>query len=587
MTRSSDEQPARDDESSQPVTTAPLPDATSTTDGTGAPEETSTSETPGTPEDTIAAEGPGTSEDPSSTDDPGSTEAVTAAEGTGDDAHEQTPPADTVEPVQAPAPAPGGTQEADPAPATPAPKPSPAMMAQRGAPRPTPPKPGSPRPAARQRATGSTTASPPSPSVPVRPASDPAPFGRVGDDGTVFVVTADGEREVGSAAGTAAEEALAPFGRAFDDLVAQVDLVEARLDAGEGAPAEAVGTLRALRGSLSGAPVVGDLDALAQRTRDLETRAAAARAEADERRAASRAAALAAREEVVSAAEAVAATDPAKMQWRPAGERLKTLLDEWKEAQRTSGKLDKRSEDELWKRFSAARTAFDRARRSHFAAMESSNAEAKAAKSALVVEAESMVGSTDWGATASAYKRLMDRWRTAGHAGRRDDDALWARFRAAQDAFFSARHAAAEVEDAAFSENLVVKEALLVEAEKLLPVRDHRAARRALRDLGERWEEAGKVPRGDLARVEKRLRAVENAVADAERETWRRSDPEKSSRASGAVAQLEKAVGDLRAQQEAAQASGDEKAAEAARAALEARQMWLDAARATAQEFSG
>ena len=299
-----------------------------------------------------------------------------------------------------------------------------------------------------------------------------------------------------------------------------------------------------------------------------------------------REAAMAQREEVVAAAEAIAATDPAKIQWRPASERLKELLETWKELQRSS-RLDKRTEDELWKRFSGARTTFDRARRTHFSALEGSNAEAKAAKTALVVEAEGLATSQDWGPTARAYKRLMDRWRTAGHAGRRDDDALWARFRAAQDTFFAARHAADEAEDASYAGNLVVKEELLTRAEALLPVHNHRAARRVLRDIGERWDEAGKVPRADLARVEGRLRRVESAVADAERETWRRADPEKSERASGAVAQLERAVAQLGEQLRAAEAVGDERSIAAARTALEVRQSWLDSARATIQEFSG
>ena len=41
----------------------------------------------------------------------------------------------------------------------------------------------------------------------------------------------------------------------------------------------------------------------------------------------------------------------------------------------------------------------------------------------------------DWTPTAGAFKRLMDEWRRAGRAGRQDDDALWERFKAAQDAF--------------------------------------------------------------------------------------------------------------------------------------------------------
>jgi hypothetical protein len=409
----------------------------------------------------------------------------------------------------------------------------------------------------------------------------------VAEDGTVYVSTGDGERVVATVSDASAEEALAHFGRQYDQLVTQVDQVEQRLAADEVAPADAVGTLRALRSSLATAEVVGDLDGLARRTRELESVAAARRAELEAARAAVREEARAARTALVEEAEAISATDPSKMQWRPSGERLRVLLETWKEQQRSGPKLDKRSEDELWKRFSAARTSFDRARRSWFTALESSNAEAKAAKERLVAEAEGLSSSTDWGSTASAYRQLMDRWRAAGHASRRDDDALWARFRAAQDAFFAARHAAAAVEDEEYSKNLVVKEALLTEAEALLPVRDHRAARAALRGIQERWEAAGKVPRADLGRVERRLRAVEQAVADSERDTWRRSNPETRARATGAVAQLERAVADLRARLEQAEASGDARAAADARAALEARQGWLDAARRTAEEFSG
>ncbi len=68
---------------------------------------------------------------------------------------------------------------------------------------------------------------------------------------------------------------------------------------------------------------------------------------------------------------------------------------------------------------------------------------------------------------------------------------------------------------------------------------------------------------------------------------WRRSNPETRARAEGAVGQLERAVADLRSRLERAEASGDERAAADARAALEARQGWLDAARRTAEEFSG
>ena len=267
-----------------------------------------------------------------------------------------------------------------------------------------------------------------------------------------------------------------------------------------------------------------------------EARLASAREQARARRAA-----------LVEKAEQLAAVPPEKTQWRTDGQTMKELFETWRTEQKGEGKLDRRSEDELWKRFSHARTAFDRKRRQYFAQLDETQGEAKAVKEKLVKEAEALQGSTDWGPTAQAYKRLMDRWRESGRANRKDDDALWQRFRAAQDTFFAARHAAQAEQDSEFAANLQVKLALLAEAEALLPVRDLAAAKSALRDIQERWESAGKVPRADLDQIERRMRTVEQSVRDADDRRWQSSNPEARARAQSAVDQLESGIADLEA----------------------------------------
>lgn len=463
------------------------------------------------------------------------------------------------------------------------------MSEQPEAPRPVPgPRPG-PRPAAvpRPAPAEQSAPAPPAPSTPSPPASDPTRWGRVADDGTVYVRTADGERPVGSYPDATPEEALAYFGRKYDELVAQADLLEQRLRTTDVAPKDADRAVRALRESLADAHVVGDLEGLARRVDALAELAGQRREAAEAERAAAREQARAARLALVEEAERLAGTDAERIQWKPTGDRLRQLFDEWKAAQRSGPRLEKPVEDELWKRFSHARTLFDRKRRAHFSQLEKRQAEAKRVKEKLVAEAEELSSSTDWGATAAAYRDLMDRWKAAGRAARRDDDALWARFRAAQDAFFSARNATQAEQDSEFRANLEVKEALLAEAEALLPVQDARAARARLREIAERWEAAGKVPRADLARIERRMRAVEQAVADAEREQWRRSNPEARARATGALAQLEESIASLEADLEAARAAGDARAEATAQAALAARRQWLEQVRRAADDFSG
>ncbi|HEY0189068.1 MAG TPA: DUF349 domain-containing protein, partial [Cellulomonas sp.] len=418
-------------------------------------------------------------------------------------------------------------------------------------------------------------------------AAHAATFGRVDPDGTVYVRETAGERAVGQFPGASQEEALALYVRRFLDLQATVVLFEARLSATDLAVKEIDQTLNRLTSELAEPAAVGDLDGLRTRLDGLRAVAAERRAAAEAERAAAKQAAVVARTAIIEQAEKIASTDPSRIQWRPAGEQLRALLDQWKEAQRSGPRLDRATEDSLWQRFSHARTSFDRERRHFFAELESRNAGAKAAKQQLVEEAESLMTSTDWGATAGAYRDLMARWKAAGRASRADDDALWARFRAAQDAFFAARDAVNAATDREFSANLEVKEALLVEAERLVPVTDLTAAKAALRSLQDRWEAAGKVPRGDIQRVEARMRAVETAVRDAEQTVWRRRNPETRARAEGAAAQLEQAIAGLEADLATAQAKGDKRKIADAQAALDARRAWLEQVQRAAEDARG
>ncbi len=403
----------------------------------------------------------------------------------------------------------------------------------------------------------------------------------------MYVREEAGERAVGQFPGVDADEALTLYVRRFLDLQAKVALFESRLAATDLSVREIDQTLARLGEETAEPSAVGDLDALRAQVAGLRTLAAERRSQIEAERASAKAAALAARTEIIEAAEKIAATDPARMQWRPAGEELRNLLERWKEAQRSGPRIDRASEEALWKRFSHARTAFDRERRHYFAELEQRNSAAKAAKEKLVAEAEALSSSTDWGATAGAYRDLMARWKAAGRASRKDDDALWARFRAAQDAFFQARDAANSATDAEYAANLEVKEALLTEAEALVPVTDLAAAKNALRDIQERWEEAGRVPRGDLQRVEGRLRAVENAVRDAEQAQWTRTNPETRARAEGAAAQLEAAIAALEADLASARDRGDSRAVSELETALAARRSWLEQVVRAAEESRG
>jgi hypothetical protein len=482
----------------------------------------------------------------------------------------------------------------DEAPAEAAPAPQPAAVPKPSAapkpsaiPVPRPPKPGTPAPAAPAAAAIAPAAAAaviPDDSAAAKAA---AGFGRVDEDGTVYVTEAAGERSVGQFPGVTSEEALALYVRRYLDLQAKVALFEARLTGTDLSVKEIDSTLAKLTEETAEPSAVGDLDGLRAHVESLRTVAASRRAELEAERNAAKEAALAARTEIIEAAEKIASTDPSRIQWRPAGEELRKLLDQWKDAQRNGPRIDRTSEEALWKRFSHARTAFDRERRHYFAELEQRNSSAKEVKEKLVQRAEALQNSTDWGATAGAFRDLMTEWKAAGRANRRDDDALWARFRAAQDAFFQARDELNAATDAEYAQNLVVKEALLEQAERLVPVTDLAQAKVALRDIQEKWEDAGKVPRADVQRVEARLRAVETAVRDAEQSQWSRSNPETRARAEGAAAQLESAIAGLEEDLAAATAKGDKRKVAEIESAITARRAWLEQVVKAAEDSRG
>ena len=421
------------------------------------------------------------------------------------------------------------------------------------APRPGPPRPG-PRPGPAPTALHA---------APVPAAGDPHRYGRVDPDGTVWLISSAGERVIGSWQAGDTEAAFAHFGRRFDDLSTEVALMESRLASGTGDARKIKSAATSLAESLPTAAVLGDVDALAARLTTIlehaDTAAAAEKAKREEHRAAQ----TARKETLAAEAEELAANST---QWKTAGDRLREILEEW----RTISGLDRKTDDVLWKRYSAARETFNRRRGSHFAELDRERAGARQTKEALCERAEALADSTDWGPTAAAFRDLLTEWKAAGRASKDVDDALWQRFKAAQDIFFTARNALSAERDAEFRANAEAKEALLAEAERL-DTSDHDAARAALRTISDKWDKIGKVPRERGAELERRLRAVEKKVRDTPSHGI---DPEAQARAD----QFRERAEQYERQAEKAAAAGRTKDADEARANAEQWRQWAEAA---------
>ena len=279
-----------------------------------------------------------------------------------------------------------------------------------------------------------------------------------------------------------------------------------------------------------------------------------------------------ARKEALAAEAEELATNSA--QWKVAGDRLRAILDEW----RTITGLDRKTDDALWKRYSVARETFNRRRGAHFAELDRERAGARQAKEGLCERAEELADSTDWTATAAAFRQLLTEWKAAGRAAKDVDDALWQRFKAAQDTFFSARNAVTAGRDAELHANASAKEALLAKAEKL-DTTDLDAARAELRSITAKFDAIGKVPRERAGELERRLRAVERQVREAASSDW--TDPQAEARAE----QFRSRAEQFEQQAEKATAAGRTAEAEEARANAQQWREWAAAAAGTLEKL--
>ena len=409
--------------------------------------------------------------------------------------------------------------------------------------------------------------------------SDARRFGRVEPDGTVYLIRGTEEVRVGQWVAGTPEQGLTFYARRYDDLMVEIDLLARRLREGRGSTDDAQSLIAKTKSALETPDFVGDCEALTVRCDELSASIEARRVAAQAEKAARKAAAAARRTAIVVEAESL--TDATN--WKIAGDRLRDLLEEWKSAPHG----DKGPEQALWKRFSAARSNFERRRKQHFSQVDAERKEATSAKESIIAEAEKLAASTDWVNGAKAFRTLVDRWKVAPRAQRSADDRLWARFKAAQDSFFDAKNAAATQAEEALRPNVEAKAALAAEAEALLPITDAKAAKAALRSIQSRWDAVGDVPRAERERVEGRLRKVEEALRALEADRWKKDNPEARARAEATVAQFQNSVDKISRELDNAKAKDNAAAVLKAETALASSQPLLDAAKRALEEFGG
>src|SRR5690625_4251077 len=366
-------------------------------------------------------------------------------------------------------------------------------------------------------------------------------FAEVSAEGVVTLLDGDEKVEVGQVPQASTGNAVAYYVRKYDDLMTQLQLLKQRLET-DVSNQELEKTLNQIDETIAARQMVGDMAQLREFSKQLRNDLVERRARQQAEREKALAEQQAAREQIVERAEEISQQDPDKTQWKHSTAKMRELFDEWRRIQKAGPRLPRATEDALWKRFRSARNTFEKNRRAFFSQLDTRNAEAKKVKEDLIARAEALQNSTDWGPTTLKYRDLMNEWKESPRASRKDDDALWARFRGAQDVFFNARDAANAEVDREYEANLATKDEILQEAQQHLPFKNIDSARSVMKDIRARREAAGRVPRKDMSRMEAGIGKLERALTELEEDHWRRSDPETKARTNSAQTQLEDAI---------------------------------------------
>ncbi|MCR5352296.1 MAG: DUF349 domain-containing protein [Bacteroidales bacterium] len=199
--------------------------------------------------------------------------------------------------------------------------------------------------------------------------------------------------------------------------------------------------------------------------------------------------------------EAVAAREIKNTaEWNAASKEIEEIQAAW----RRIGYATKKDNQKIYDRFRAACDAFYSRKREFYAGIKDSMSENLEKKLALIEQAEALKTSTEWKKTADQFIALQKQWKEIGAVPRKKSEALWKRFRAACDEFFTARDANAGGENDYYG-NLRAKRKLIEEVQAYA-LADAAADEAAMRGFLERWGAIGHVPFKEKDNVNKAFR---------------------------------------------------------------------------------
>ena len=189
--------------------------------------------------------------------------------------------------------------------------------------------------------------------------------------------------------------------------------------------------------------------------------------------------------------------------------KLQGLHAEYKEI----GPVAKELRDQVWERFKAASTVINKRHQEHFEAIKAREEENLQKKTALCeqvedIKTEEISSFNEWEEKTKQVIALQAEWKTIGFASHKQNALIFDRFRAACDAFFTAKAEYYKGVKDEQNENLEAKRALVEKAEELQDSTEWRKTTDKLIELQKQWKTIGAVPRKYSDQLWKRFTAA-------------------------------------------------------------------------------
>ncbi|MDR0950658.1 MAG: DUF349 domain-containing protein [Candidatus Ancillula sp.] len=263
-------------------------------------------------------------------------------------------------------------------------------------------------------------------------------FGRIDQEGRVFVQLGTGEKNVGQYSTGEIDKTMDLYIRRFVDFEEKLDIFEQRLKSDTvslTAPAIDI-AMNNFKSFLQMKNAVGDFSKIEKRVEELAKLGEERKEQNRIQRKAQIEEALKTLNTCVTNVESVISGDLERVNWKHASDVLDQNFDKWKEV-RGNLRLPEKQADELWTRFKVARDVIINNRREFQRKFRDNAKRVKSRKQVIIDEANKIKESENFDVTKKTFQRLLKTWKEIGRGGRKDDDKQWAQFKAAQDYFYS------------------------------------------------------------------------------------------------------------------------------------------------------